>query len=87
MAGARLLAVVVTVASVASACSPAEESAAPSPLRSVSPAGPLSLEELARVSAGGEPIGIVEGFGSIWVVNSEFEKRRNTQRLEDRPGD
>ncbi len=25
------------------------------------------------MSVGGEPIGIVEGFGSIWVVNSEFE--------------
>ena len=30
------------------------------------------LEILQRVATGGEPIGITEGFGSIWVVNSEF---------------
>ena len=30
------------------------------------------LEILQRVATGGEPIGITEGFGSVWVVNSEF---------------
>ena len=36
-------------------------------------AGPPVLEVVARVPVGGEPIGIVEGFGSVWVVNSEFD--------------
>jgi YVTN family beta-propeller protein len=31
------------------------------------------LEVIARVPVGAEQIGIVEGFGSIWVVNSEFD--------------
>jgi DNA-binding beta-propeller fold protein YncE len=34
---------------------------------------PPQLEELARVSVGGEPIGIASGFDSVWVVNSEFD--------------
>src|SRR5215210_4989140 len=47
--------------------------AASSPSKSPSPADPPLLEVLARVPVGGEPIGIVGGFGSVWVVNSEFD--------------
>jgi hypothetical protein len=60
IAGALLLAVVVTVSWVAFGCGAAEETAASSPSPSVTPADPLPLEEPARVPVGGEPIGIAE---------------------------
>jgi YVTN family beta-propeller protein len=58
--------------SLISACGGAEDGATRSSSPSATPAAPL-LEVLARVPVGAEPIGIVEGFGSIWVVNSEFD--------------
>jgi hypothetical protein len=51
-----------------------DDGASASPTGSVSPtpSGPPEVEVLASVEVGGEPIGIASGFGSIWVVNSEF---------------
>jgi hypothetical protein len=34
---------------------------------SATPTSPPQLEELARVSVGGEPIGMATGFDSVWV--------------------
>ena len=46
--------------------------AAGAPSTSSSPSGPPGVEVIATIPVGGEPIGITEGFGSVWVVNSEF---------------
>jgi YVTN family beta-propeller protein len=58
------------------ACSGGDPEVAPPsvPGTSMSPT-PLptpSIDAVATIPVGGEPIGITEGFGSVWVVNSEF---------------
>ena len=41
---------------------------------SVSPSRhPSTVDAIATIPVGGEPIGITGGFGSVWVVNSEFQ--------------
>ena len=70
------LSIVVSLATVfalVGACGGEEEPATPTSDPTATSAGPPILEVLARVSVGAEPIGIVEGLGSIWVVNSEFD--------------
>ena len=47
------------------------------PSTSATPASPSpsaipTVDAIATVPVGGEPIGITEGFGSVWVVSSEF---------------
>ncbi len=70
----RSVVVFLALSLLGGACRGAGEGAAtPSPSPSATPPGPPQLEVLARVPVGAEPIGIVEGFGSIWVVNSEFD--------------
>ena len=70
------LSIVVSLATVFApigACGGEEEPATPTSTPTATSAAPLLLEVIARVPVGAEPIGIVEGFASIWVVNSEFD--------------
>ena len=69
----RSVVALLALSLVGVSCGGEEGGATPSPSPSATPAGPPVLEVVARVPVGGEPIGIVEGFGSVWVVNSEFD--------------
>ena len=69
---------IVGALSLLAACSSGDpdpaspSSSASSPTASATPSGTATLPTIASVAVGGEPIGITEGFGSVWVVSSEF---------------
>lgn len=73
----RIVVAVAVIATVAAACGgssvgdgaagSATPAVSPTPSASATPSGPPTLPSLVSVPVGGEPIGIAEGVGSLWV--------------------